>query len=144
MGDFIIFLAIADCILLAIFIIRDRTEQSRRRLQLKVPYRMPYHENCREAFKQTLSFVNDRVWEIHNKAFIANEVGMDKSFISLYDSQEIPYLYSIAHMSGYRVVLYKEDDKDVENPDNTPEKMKKYHKDIKIALHKRIEKKYGR
>lgn len=144
MADFILFLSIVDCILIVIFVLRDRAKQSDRRFELKVPSQMPLHENCREAFQQTISFVNDRVWDIHNKASVEYEVGMDKSFLFLYDSNEIPDLYSIAHMSGYRVVLYKEDDKDIENPDNTPEKMKKYHKDLKIARYHRNEMKHRR
>jgi hypothetical protein len=144
MADFILFISIIDCMLIVIFVLQDRDRQSDMRFELKVPSQMPLLDNCIEAFQQTLSFVRDRVHNIHNQEFIEKEVGMDNSSWNLHNSHELHELYRVAHMAGYRIVLYKEADADVENPKNTKEEMKKYHKDLKIARYHRNEMKHRR
>lgn len=143
MNDVIIFLAIGDVFLLIYYLIQEKSRQDSRRKELNAPCKAPSREECVEASKLTISFINDRLWEMKYDAFVECKVGMNEGFFGLYDSHILPNLFHNAHMAGYRVVLVKEGDSDIENPKNTKDVLKKYHKNWKLVRHMGIEKKYS-
>ena len=101
----------------------------------------PLIDDCIEARRQLMVFLNDRYWNF-NSAFSDCHSGMDGNFFTLMDSHDIPDLIRYIHLCGCRITIEEVADHDVEDPKNTPEVLKKFHTDLKKARDERIERKY--
>lgn len=102
---------------------------------------VPLSDDCIEARRQLMVFLNDRYWNI-NSAFSDSKSGMDGNFFTLMDSHDIPDLIRFIHLCGCRITIEEVADHDVEAPKNTPEELKKFHTDLKKAREERIDRKY--
>jgi hypothetical protein len=102
---------------------------------------VPLSDDCIEARRQLMVFLNDRYWNI-NSAFSDSKSGMDGNFFTLMDSHDIPDLIRFVHLCGCRITIEEVADHDVEDPKNTPEELKKFHTDLKKARDERIDRKY--
>lgn len=120
--------------------ITSRIEWEKRKM-LGFMKEVPLSDDCIEARRQLMVFLNDRYWNI-NSAFSDSKSGMDGNFFTLMDSHDIPDLIRFVHLCGCRITIEEVADHDVENPKNTPEELKKFHTDLKKAREERIERKY--
>jgi hypothetical protein len=102
---------------------------------------VPLSDDCIEARRQLMVFLNDRYWNI-NSAFSDSKSGMDGNFFTLMDSHDIPDLIRFVHLCGCCITIEEVADHDVEDPKNAPEELKKFHTDLKKARDERIDRKY--
>lgn len=103
----------------------------------------PLIDDCIEARRQLMVFLNDRYWKF-NSAFSDCHSGMDGNYFTLMDSHDIPDLIRYVHLCGCRITIEEVADHDVEDPKNTPEVLKKFHTDLRKARAERIDRKYRR
>lgn len=107
------------------------------------PDSMPVTDDCIEAVRLMMIFLGERLRETGAGPFADCKVGMEESSISLLKSHDIADLVRYAHLAGCHIKIEKVADHDIENPENTPEKLKEFHTDLKIARHIRVCKKLG-
>jgi hypothetical protein len=122
--------------------ITSRIEWEKRKM-LGFMKEVPLSDDCIEARRQLMVFLNDRYWNI-NSAFSDSKSGMDGNFFTLMDSHDIPDLIRYVHLCGCRITIEEVADHDVEDPKNTPEVLKKFHTDLRKARAERIDRKYRR
>lgn len=103
----------------------------------------PLIDDCIEARRQLMVFLNDRYWKF-NSAFSDCHSGMDGNYFTLMDSHDIPDLIRYVHLCGCRITIEEVADHDVEDPKNTPEVLEKFHTDLRKARAERIDRKYRR
>ncbi|MBQ8888219.1 MAG: hypothetical protein IJY59_01870 [Bacteroidaceae bacterium] len=125
-----------------IYLLREQREQWTRRKELKVPDKVALKDDCIEASRMLLSFVNERIVDAYGNSF-ERAKGMNGNFFSLMKSHDIPDLIRYVHMAGYRIELVKVSEHDVESPSTTEERLNKYHVELKTAERNRIEKELG-
>ena len=104
----------------------------------------PLIDDCIEANRQLFSFLNDRYWSIGNGACSDVHTGMNGNFFRLINSHDIPDLIRFVHLCGCRITIEEVADHDVEDPNSTPEALKKFHTDLDRARDERINRKYRR
>ena len=141
--DYILaFVIFGSVFLTMIYLLREQREQWTRRKELKVPDKVALKDDCIEASRMLLSFVNERIVDAYGNSF-ERAKGMNGNFFSLMKSHDIPDLIRYVHMAGYRIELVKVSEHDVESPSTTEERLNKYHVDLKTAERSRIEKELG-
>ena len=115
-----------------------------KRKMLGFPDKTPLPDDCIEAWHQMLSAVYDRLQDTDWHWFDDTKKGMDSSYFTLRNSHDGPDIIRAIHMGGGRITIEWKHDKDIENPKNTPEVLKKYHTDLRKAADARYERKYRR
>lgn len=141
--DYILaFVIFGSVFLTMIYLLREQREQWTRRKELKVPDKVALKDDCIEASRMLLSFVNERIIDAYGNSF-ERAKGMNGNFFSLMKSHDIPDLIRYVHMAGYRIELVKVSEHDVESLSTTEERLNKYHVDLKTAERDRIEKELG-
>ena len=138
------FLFCGGIFLFAVFMLREQEAIWKRKRELHIPKEMPLQDDCIEASRQLLSFLSERIWDVHHSLLKPCDEGVNTGLIGLDDSHDIPDLIRIAHLAGYDIVLVQKDDKDIENPEMTREKLEKHHVDLRVARRKRLERRYTR
>ena len=104
----------------------------------------PCLDDCIEANRQMLIFLNERYWDIGHKAFDDIHSGMDRGSIFLLESHDIPDLIRYVHLCGCHIKIEAVADHDIENPKNTREVLEEFHTDLRKAADARYERKYRR
>lgn len=102
----------------------------------------PELDDCIEASRQMLVFLNERYWGIGHNACDDVHAGMNGSYFRLLESHDIPDLIRYVHLCGCHIKIEAVADHDIENPKNTREVLKEYHTDLWKARDGRLERKY--
>ena len=139
----IMFLIFTTITSVMVWIIYDRYLQWKQKKQLGFMREMPDYDDCLEANRQLMVFLNDRYWNI-NTVDSCSKAGMDGSYFTLTDSHDIVDLIRYIHLCGCRITIEEVADHDVESPNSTPEALKKFHSDLDRARDERINRKYRR
>lgn len=124
-----------------IYVVHDDRQ---RRAEMGFPKEQPDTQDCIEAANLMTRFVWSRLSQTGVKWDDPyTKYGMGNGFyLSSDGSGELADFVRLCHMAGCRVTIEQVSDEDIEDPKNTKEVMKKFHSDLKIARHERIEKYY--
>lgn len=142
--DYVIaFLFGAGFLAMMVWLIYDRHLQWEQKKMLGFLREVPDYADCLEANRQLMVFLHDRYWNI-NTIDSCGKAGMDGNFLSLIDSHDVVDFIRYIHLCGCRITIEEVADHDVEDPNSTPEALKKFHTDLDRARHERIERKYRR
>ena len=142
--DYVIaFLFGAGFLAMMVWLIYDRHLQWEQKKMLGFLREVPDYADCLEANRQLMVFLHDRYWNI-NTVDSCGKAGMDGNFLSLIDSHDVVDFIRYIHLCGCRITIEEVADHDVEDPNSTPEALKKFHTDLDRARHERIERKYRR
>lgn len=133
----------AGFLAMMVWLIYDRHLQWEQKQQLGFMREVPDYADCLEANRQLMVFLHDRYWNI-NTVDSCGKAGMDGNFLSLTDSHDVVDFIRYIHLCGCRITIEEVADHDVEDPNSTPEALKKFHTDLDRARHERIERKYRR
>lgn len=138
------FLIFGSILATMVFFIYDRHLQWEQKKKLGFMKRMPEIDDCIEARRQLIMFLNERYRNIGRGAFDDCRIGMDTNNLSLYNSHDVVDLIRYVHFCGCHIVIEPVSDKDVESPRVTREVLEKFHTDLDIARDERIRRKYSR
>ena len=142
--DYVIaFLFGAGFLAMMVWLIYDRHLQWEQKKMLGFLREGPDYADCLEANRQLMVFLHDRYWRI-NTVDSCSKAGMAGSYLSLTDSHDVVDFIRYIHLCGCRITIEEVADHDVEDPNSTPEALKKFHTDLDRARHERIERKYRR
>lgn len=146
MDYFIAILVFGAIIVAMVGVIYVTWEDRKRRDEMGFPKEQPDTQDCIEAANLMTGFVWARLKQTGVKWNDPYQKwGMDECFYLSYDSSgELADFVRLCHAAGCRVTIEQVSDEDIEDPKNTKEAMKKFHSDLKIAHHERIEKEYRR
>lgn len=144
MDYFITILIFGGIIFASVAVICTVNEDRKRRQEMGFPKEQPDTQDCIEAANLMTQFVWSRLSQTGvNWNDPYRKYGMDECFyLSSDGSGELADFVRLCHMAGCRVTIEQVSDEDIEDPKNTKEVMKKFHSDLKIARHERIEKYY--
>ena len=144
MDYFITILILGGIIFASVAVICTVNEDRKRRKEMGFPKEQPDTQDCIEAANLMTQFVWSRLSQTGvkwNDPY--RKYGMDECFyLSSDGSGELADFVRLCHMAGCRVTIEQVSDEDIEDSKNTKEVMKKFHSDLKIARHERIEKYY--
>lgn len=143
--DYVISFVIFGAIIVAMVgVIYVTWEDRKHRDEMGFPKERPDTLDCIEAANLMCKFVWGRLsqtgvkWNDPYRMY-----GMGECFYLMYDKNgELADFVRLCHMAGCRITIEQVSDEDIEDPKNTKETMKKFHSDLKIAHHERIERKY--
>lgn len=143
--DYFIAILVCGAIIAAfVGVIYVTYEDRKRREEMGFPKEQPDTQDCIEAANLMTRFIWSRLegtgvkWNDPYKKY-----GMGNGFyLSSDGSGELADFVRLCHMAGCRVTIEQVSDEDIEDPKNTKEAMKKFHSDLKIAHHERIERYY--
>ena len=111
-----------------------------RRKMLGFPKEAPVLDDSFEAARQALSFINDRLDGRPDKWDSCKKTG-SSGYFTMLESTDIAEFFRYAHFAGCEVVIRQKDDKDIEDPKNTPEKFDEWCSDMYQARRARYERK---
>ena len=119
-------------------------EDRKRREEMGFPKEQPDKQDCIEAANLMTQFVWSRLSQTGVKWDDPyTKYGMGNGFYLMSDSSgELADFVRLCHLAGCRVTIEQVSEEDIEDPKNTKEAMKKFHSDLKIARHERIERYY--
>ena len=142
--DYVIYVLFgAGFLAMMVWLIYDRHLQWEQKKMLGFMREVPDYSDCLEANRQLMVFLHDRYWNI-NTVDSCGKAGMDGNCLSLIDSHDVVDFIRYIHLCGCRITIEEVADHDVEDPNSTPEALKKFHTDLDRARHERIERKYRR
>lgn len=142
--DYFIGILIFGAIIAAcVAVVYTKHVEWQRRKAIGFPDKAPRMDDCIEASRQMLIFLDDRLYDTGAGAFADCKCGMEGSYLSLLRSHDIPDLIRYAHLAGCHITIEKVANHDIENPKNTKEKLEEFHTDLKIARHILVCKKLG-
>ena len=108
------------------------TMDFQRREDMGFPREAPVNDDCIEASRMMVNFVADRLQDINEDWMADCKVGMESSHNKLRDSHDLDEFVRYVHLVGCHVKIEQVSDHDIENPENTSEKLKEHHKDLLV------------
>lgn len=143
--DYIIgFLILAVFLAIVVFLVLDKYQSIRKRSHLGLPRKAPVTDDCIWQARKMASFIHDRLKDTGADPLAEWNSGQKDTFQEFCKGRgNIVDLVRYAHLAGCHITIEQVADRDIENPRNTPEALKKYHTDLKRSRAERMSEKYS-